>query len=219
MRFELAKSALPLVLALSIATTSLVGAAPVEPRGTQAPITAATVDVTISSVEADGLRFMIEEEKMARDVYLKLSEQWGSRVFSNIAKSEQKHMDSVAHVMEQFGVPNPVLPENGKFANQEIQALYDQLIAEGSRSLQDAYKVGVVIEETDIADLQERIDATDNSTIQRLYTNLLRGSHNHLIAFERNIDRSGAALGSAPQTNADNGNAATATRRGAGWRR
>jgi len=52
----------------------------------------------ISEAEADGLAFMREEEKLARDVYLTLYDQWGLRSFSNIAASEQTHTDAVKNL-------------------------------------------------------------------------------------------------------------------------
>ncbi|MCP4143444.1 MAG: DUF2202 domain-containing protein [Chloroflexi bacterium] len=53
----------------------------------------------ISQAETDGLAFMREEEKLARDVYLTLYEQWELRPFSNIAESEQKHTDAVKNLL------------------------------------------------------------------------------------------------------------------------
>ena len=47
----------------------------------------------------------------------------------------------------------------------------------------DTLKVGAAIEEIDILDLQERMTATTNSTLDRLYGNLEAGSENHLRAF------------------------------------
>ena len=49
----------------------------------------------ITDVETEDLMFMREEEKLARDTCLVLGEQWGLTIFSNIAKSEQKHMDAL----------------------------------------------------------------------------------------------------------------------------
>ncbi len=54
-----------------------------------------------------------------------------------------------------------------------------------------ALKVGIGIEELDIADLEEYISGTDNADLRRVYANLLRGSENHLRAFERLLARSG----------------------------
>ena len=38
----------------------------------------------LTSDEIDGLVFMVEEEKLARDVYLTLYEPWDLRIFQNI---------------------------------------------------------------------------------------------------------------------------------------
>ncbi|MCB0134315.1 MAG: DUF2202 domain-containing protein, partial [Caldilineaceae bacterium] len=71
----------------------------------------------------------------------------------------------------------------GEFTDPAFQALYDELVAQGSISAAEALKVGVAIEELDIADLEQRIAETDNADIQLLYSNLLAGSENHLRAF------------------------------------
>jgi hypothetical protein len=80
----------------------------------------------------------------------------------------------------------------GQFADQDLQALYDQLIHLGSQSLEDALMVGAAIEEIDILDLQERIGSTDELEILQVYENLLAGSENHLRAFVSQLEsRSG----------------------------
>jgi hypothetical protein len=57
--------------------------------------------------------------------------------------------------------------------------------------LQDGLKVGLKIEEMDIADLRVAIQQTKNQDIKRVLENLLRGSHNHLRAFSRQLAASG----------------------------
>jgi hypothetical protein len=47
----------------------------------------------LSPQEAESLLFMREEEKLARDVYITLYEQWNNQVFANISNSEQRHME------------------------------------------------------------------------------------------------------------------------------
>jgi hypothetical protein len=44
----------------------------------------------------------------ARDVYLALAELWDVRVFANIARSEQTHMDAVATLIDRYGLEDPV---------------------------------------------------------------------------------------------------------------
>ena len=48
----------------------------------------------LNNVEAEGLLFMREEEKLAQDVYLTLFEEWSVTTFRNISNSEQTHTDA-----------------------------------------------------------------------------------------------------------------------------
>jgi hypothetical protein len=146
----------------------------------------------LTGVEAEGLLFMREEEKLARDVYLALYDQWQLQVFSNIADSESTHMEAVKTLIDRYELADPVEGNvAGEFANQELQALYDQLVEQGSLSLVDALQVGAAIEEIDILDLEEYLAQTDKADIQRVYDNLMRGSRNHLRAFVTNLERQG----------------------------
>jgi hypothetical protein len=144
----------------------------------------AVVDSTLSVAEEEGLLYMREEEKLARDVYEVLYDKWGLPVFQNIANSEQTHMDAVYTLLERYDMPDPVADrEAGEFANAELQALYDELVAAGMQSLEQALRVGATIEEVDILDLEKHLAETDNADILRVYENLNRGSRNHLRAF------------------------------------
>jgi hypothetical protein len=145
---------------------------------------------TLSAAEIEGLLYMREEEKLARDVYLTLYEKWGMRIFQNISGSEQTHMDAVKTLLDRYDLEDPAAGTVvGVFTNPTLQELYEQLIDEGSRSLADALRVGATIEEIDILDLEERIAQTDKSDIQLVYENLMRGSRNHLRAFVSTLER------------------------------
>ena len=137
----------------------------------------------LSAAEADALSYMREEEKLAHDVYVTLYEKWGLATFQNIANSEQVHTDAVKTLLDRYGLQDPASSQVGVFANPELQALYNTLLAQGSQSLAEALKVGAAIEEIDILDLEERLAQTDNADIQQVFNNLLRGSRNHLRAF------------------------------------
>ncbi len=136
----------------------------------------------LSEEERESILYMREEEKLARDVYLYLYDKWGLQVFQNIARSEQQHMDMVKVLIDRYGLEDPA-KERGIFTNPELQALYDELIERGSRSLEEALKVGALIEEVDIKDLKEWLSKVDNADIIQVYENLMRGSRNHLRAF------------------------------------
>jgi hypothetical protein len=150
--------------------------------------TTALIPGSLSEEETAGLLWMREEEKLARDVYQALYAQWGQATFQNIANSEQTHMDAVLNLLQGYGVADPALTQ-GQFTNPDLQALYDQLVAQGSQSLADALKVGAAIEEIDILDLRERAALTDEAAIQTVYASLESGSENHLRAYTSTLAR------------------------------
>lgn len=142
----------------------------------------------ITQEEIDGLIHMRIEEKLARDVYTVMGSTYNSKVFLNIKLSEQSHMNAVKRQLDKYSIPDPLLTDEvGIFPDQEFQALYDQLIAQGNLSLTDALLAGKAIEELDIADLEAQLAFITNPGIINLYTNLKAGSISHLAAFERNL--------------------------------
>ncbi|MBN2391605.1 MAG: DUF2202 domain-containing protein [Anaerolineae bacterium] len=151
---------------------------------------AQTSSGTLSEDEAAGLLFMREEEKLAHDVYLALYAEWQLPIFQNIAGSEQTHTDSVLQLITRYGLDDPAAGlAAGEFTDPTLQSLYDQLVAQGSASLEAALRVGAAIEEIDILDLEERLAQTDKADIQRVYENLLAGSRNHLRAFVGTLEQ------------------------------
>ncbi|MCA9733804.1 MAG: DUF2202 domain-containing protein [Deferribacteres bacterium] len=143
--------------------------------------------------ETEALVFMREEEKLARDVYIALYPTLGQRVFNNISASEQRHMDAIKLLVDKYELEDPVAVDSvGVFQNETLQSLYVALVAQGSASLEEGLKVGALIEEIDILDLQHDIDdVVDNEDITYVYNNLMHGSYNHLRAFVRNLSRLG----------------------------
>jgi hypothetical protein len=135
----------------------------------------------------DDMKFMREEEKLARDVYATLYDHFDSQgttlyLFDHIASSEQRHMDAMLNLLAKYGIPDSAVdggqgvypdscPWDGKeacrFNNQVLADLYTQLIKEikdgknksplTAFSPLDAFLVGAYIEELDISDLFEAI--------------------------------------------------------------
>jgi hypothetical protein len=140
----------------------------------------------LTSADAAGLTFMREEEKLARDVYTRLGDQYNVRAFDNIARAENTHMAAIKRLMDIYSVPDPVgTNPPGVFTDPEFTRLYQDLTAEGQLSLAKAARVGIAIENKDIKDLRARIAATDRADLKAVYGNLLRASQNHLRAFTR----------------------------------
>ena len=124
----------------------------------------------LSQVEIDGLNYMREEEKLARDVYLTLYDVWHLLIFSNISGSESMHMARIKELLDRYNLPDPAAGNSiGEFTNPDLQYLYDDLVAKGQLSKTDALQVGVAVEEVDISDLQ-RFLALTIMVISKMFT-------------------------------------------------
>lgn len=142
----------------------------------------------LSADEKSSLMFMREEEKLARDVYLTFYEMYKMPIFKNIANSEQAHTNAIKYLLTKYSIPDPVVNDaRGVFSNTELANLYNLLIEQGSASDIEALKVGALIEEIDILDIQNALKNVDNNDIIFVYNNLKRGSINHLNAFVKNL--------------------------------
>lgn len=145
----------------------------------------ATQALALSPAESSALLYMKQEEKLARDVYQALHARWGHITFERIQVSEQRHMEAMDRLIARYRLVDATPAEPGRFTYPQLQSLYDELMARGTKSLGDALAVGVLVEKTDIADLQAAIDGTKERPIRNVLGNLMSASHNHLAAFER----------------------------------
>jgi hypothetical protein len=148
----------------------------------------------LSESEKQWLILMREEEKLARDVYKTLWEKRWSKIFNNIAQSEQTHTNAVKVLLDRYMITDPVVDDTiWNYTSSEIKKLYDDLVNQWSQSLQDALIVWATIEDLDIKDLNKLIQETDNEDIKMVYENLNNGSYNHLRSFVKNIVNNGGS--------------------------
>lgn len=157
-----------------------------------AKVAAETTVAPLSAAEIEGLVYMREEEKLARDVYAKLYEVWKDKIFYDISLSETRHTNQVKRLLEQYGVPDPAAEDiPGVFQNATLQQMYDDLVVKGSVSLFEGLRVGGLIEETDMRDILAAMEQVTHADILTVYANLLDGSKNHLRAFVTRIEGMG----------------------------
>jgi hypothetical protein len=174
---------------LGVATVAAAGG-PEGSRGGQESNIEAMPLADLSDAEVEGILFMREEEKLARDVYQTLFEIWEQPVFENIASSEQAHMDALKTLIDRYGLDDPVAGNDvGVFTDTTLQKLYNDLVEDGRESLVSALRVGAAIEELDILDLEDYMGDTEAADVLQVYENLLRGSRNHLRAFVDTLER------------------------------
>lgn len=146
----------------------------------------------ISEEDKNALLFMLEEEKLARDTYTFLYDTWGMVQFNNIKQSEESHMNAVVTLLDAFNVDYEILP-NGKFDNNDLQALYNKFEEDGEMDEVSALNIGATIEDLDIVDLEEHIQATTNSDIANVFASLQCGSRNHLRSFTQSLENIGSS--------------------------
>ena len=149
-----------------------------------APGASAAFVTTLTTTQKAQLKYLIEEEKLARDVYTYLAGKVTTRKFSNIAASEQTHMNYLKTLMIKYKITNPTTGKAaGVFVNKDIQALYKALTVEGSAGLIQAFGVGVKIEDVDIASLKQLLAKAMPADVKAALDLLLAASYNHLEAF------------------------------------
>lgn len=147
-----------------------------------------TYGATANDAETATLLHMVEEEKLAHDVYVALGDDTGLGIFDRIAASETKHTDAVRALLDARDIDDPTAGAAvGEFTDPAFDELYADLVAEGSASVDAALQVGVQIEELDIADLKAAIAETDQADIDTVYGHLLTASGHHLTAFENQL--------------------------------
>jgi hypothetical protein len=158
------------------------------PPATTPPPTTTPPATSLSAEEIAGLKFMREEEKMAHDVYVALYGVWGDNIFNQISLSETTHTEAVLALLVKYGIDDPAAGNPaGVFTDPALQALYDTLVSMGYASQIAALKVGALIEETDIRDINARKAVTDEADILTVYNSLLCGSQNHLRSFDSKL--------------------------------
>lgn len=144
-------------------------------------------EVTAEDRTKAQLLYLIEEEKLAHDVYTVMYQKYGAKVFGNILESESTHQARVLTLLQARGIADPRSSELGVFNNAELQTLYDTLIVQGSQSAAGAYQAGVAIEEKDIEDISIQLSTAEGEDVIATLEDLRKGSENHLRAFNRQL--------------------------------
>ena len=146
-----------------------------------------TTDSTVdTSTLAEMLTFIVQEEKLAHDLYVQLASTSGAQQFQNVLNSESTHISLVQGLLTTYNIVDPTVGlAEGEFVNQDLQALYDSLLASGSIDRAGAIAAGIAVEEKDIADIEVMLASELPSDVVSVLERLLSGSQNHLAAFLR----------------------------------
>lgn len=175
------KKVIPAVLSLSMIFSPLSAFAGTTDFGHVGA--AADQDYTLE----DMLNYAIEDEYLAKAEYEKIMAEFDvTRPFSNIMKAETQHISALLPLFEKYDIAVP--------ANTASEHL---VIPD---TLAEIYSIGVEAEVANIAMYEKFLADPDlPADVKAVFTALMKGSENHLKAFERADGRvsSGAAVGAA----------------------
>ena len=150
--------------------------------------------------QRERLFFIYQEEKVARDVYIYLGNEYPEEsTFASIQLAEQRHMDSAQKLCEKYGIDISMVDESeagyGEFFVPYLQDLYKTCLILSGSTLAEALAVGVLVEETDIGTLTDTIDPDIQEVgempadVISTYETLREGSYNHLESFNARLER------------------------------
>ena len=148
----------------------------------------------LSAEEIVGLKYMREEEELARDLYMTIFNNKGLTVFQSISlNSEVAHAQSMLNLLNTYGEADPSTGNPATYSDANLQILYDTLIASATGAGKvdlDALMVGALVEEVDIEDInkEKALVQPVHALIIQTYDNLLCGSRNHLRSFVGQIE-------------------------------
>lgn len=152
---------------------------------------AAAATAVLGDVNGDLVR-LYEDEILAHDLYTELASSHPDLMpLRNIPRSESVHRKVMEGILKARGIAIPKPPDGRKFATEGLDETFNRWLTEGRKSAKDACRVGVRLEEHDIAEL--RAAAKSTPALAATLSNLERASENHLRAFHRNLTaRNGA---------------------------
>ena len=167
-----------------------IGAGPTQQQRIANPNNDALQISQFDETQKERIYSIYEEEKVARDVYITLGGLYPEEnTFANIQLSEQTHMDAVRNLCVKYGIEIPEVDQAvGVFELEEMESLYLDFVNYGQASLISALQVRVEIEGMDIADLTAALAGMPRD-VQKVFSNLIHGSENHLDAFTAAIIR------------------------------
>jgi hypothetical protein len=149
-------------------------------------------ETIISQQDVSWLVRMREEEKLSRDMYTTLWKKWENKIFIDIAKIEQKHMNAVKILLVKYWIEDPVKDDSiWVFSSFAVKKLYDDFVSQWNKSLLDAFILSADAESLDILDLSDLAEQTHNPDIIAVYNNLIIWSRNHLRSYVKNIKDNG----------------------------
>lgn len=146
--------------------------------------------LSASAADPADLVRLYEDEILAHDLYVALGKIHPDiRPFQNIPRSEAMHRETMAGILKAEGIELPKPPEGKRFVSEGLDEIFARWLAEGLKSEADACRVGVRLEDHDIAELRKAQSGFPKH--KETLAALEAASNNHFRAFHRNLKSRG----------------------------
>lgn len=146
-----------------------------------------------SAEEQSDLQFMVEKEKLLKNVYQVMYDTYDNYLFKTIMDCKEKHMTLLSARLDKYGLENPVAYlGDGVFSNSSFQQIYDTFIEEGQIDLTESMMYLKNMEEKHIIDIENTLSKTEgNLDVVKVYNICLVESKAHLdeiLIFTKGMD-------------------------------
>ncbi|MDH3650920.1 MAG: DUF2202 domain-containing protein [Saprospiraceae bacterium] len=132
-----------------------------------------------SEADQESVKHMVEEERLAFEIYQFASSKWDQPIFQTICTDEKFHLYKIKALAKKYAVESgEEVP--GTYDNQGLQDMFTRYQSKAVVSEKDALLAVADFEERDIVDLQKYFKTTDNADLIVAYEYLLEGAKKHL---------------------------------------
>jgi hypothetical protein len=146
------------------------------------------------SVEAmEGLIFLRNGERLARDVARALMDYYGSHPFFGQSEAERSHGEAIGQLMTRYALYDSVSTQlPGEFSDPYWQSEYDFYLSQAELGYIDALLVSVEIQEAALVDLRywNSLSETDYVVVEVIRA-LLLATRNHLRLLNNELESVG----------------------------
>jgi hypothetical protein len=136
------------------------------------------------------IMWMHEQEKLAKDLYLSFDGNWDQPTFASIAAKKRHHMDEMMAMIDYYDA-DPLFEQDeiGVFGDSRHSDVFIAQLARGQTSLINAYLAAAYVEEWNIQEYRNDIEAIDLgqcapceplAPLRATYVKLLAGDIEHL---------------------------------------
>lgn len=145
----------------------------------------AQVSPALTRAQQENVAIQIWEEKLARDIYMLANTRYAHPVFEHKIRAEENHRDLLNGLLSS---PTDIPTAYGAFTEASWNSRFLELKEQAGGSFTEALKAGALIEEQDIAGLEQGLALMTDSAVIHVYKVLIEASEQHLRSFLKQLE-------------------------------